>query len=40
MNNIKLLGFTFTNLEINKLVKYINFKLKFKKKNYNFNSKY
>ena len=32
MNNIKLLGFTFTNLEINKLVKYINFKFKFKKK--------
>ena len=39
MNNIKLLGLTFANLEINKLVEYIDFKLRFKKKNYNFNCK-
>lgn len=32
MNNIKFLGFTFTNLEINKLVEFIDLKLKEKKK--------
>ena len=32
MNNIKFLGFTFTNLEINKLVEYICLRFKLKKK--------